>query len=398
VDILMTSLVASVLYVVAFVWLKLMLWIAADRYGHERRIRRMAALKQRLHRSSPGDASALRTIVSELTIAQLDAVILEGLPPAMEIAVATAMHERSAELLRDARGAGSVWQRISAVRILAAARSDRRYELLDKMLRSGTPVLGAASIRILAKIDTRQSADLLIKALRAGVYSRSRIAAAIDTMSVSRADLLETLFDGAEPEVLFWAVKLAGRLNAREWTSRVRQLAMEENPLVRRAAVEALGSLGDATDLTLLVRRMSDPLPFVRAHAARAGVRFADPETIDALVALLADRHWMVRAAARDALARIGAPALPAVKHALWHSDRFAADSAAEILHRTGGAAVAARQILEDAGAARRQSPMLARFLAVAGPNLRAAFLGQLSARDRRVLIGHLEPASGTAE
>lgn len=394
----MTSLVASVLYVVALVWLALMLWIATDRYRHERRVSRIAALKQRLYRTSPGDLWTLRAIVSQLTVSQVDAVILEGLPPAMEIAVATVMQERSAELLRDAQGAGSVWQRISAVRVLAAARSEWRYECLDTMLRSGTPVLGAASIRILARIDTRQSAKLLIKALRDGAYSRSRIAAAIDTMSVSRADLLVTLFAAADPEVLFWAAKLAGRLKALEWTSRVRQLALETSPLVRRAAVEALGSLGDVTDLALLVYSMSDPLPFVRVHAARACVRLADAETVDALVGLLADRHWMVRAAARDALARIGAVALPAVTQALWHSDRFAADSAAEVLHRTGGAAEAARQMLNDAGAAQRQLPMLARFFAVAGPNLRAAFLGQLSAQERRVLLGRLEPASGIAE
>jgi HEAT repeat protein len=398
VDILMTSLVAFVLYVIALVWLLLMAWIAADRYRHERRVRRVAAVKQRLYRSLPGDVQGLRVIVSELTVAQLDALILEGLPPAVEIAVATAMQERSADLLQQARGAGSVWQRISAVRVLAAARSERRYDLLDRMLRSGAPVLGAASIRILARIDTRQSAELLIKALHDGVYSRSRIAAAIDTMSVSRADLLETLFDAAEPEVLFWAARLAGRMKAREWTSRVRQLALEADPLVRRAAVEALGSLGDVTDLALLVFSMSDPLPFVRLHAARACVRLADADTVDALVGLLSDRHWMVRAAARDALVRIGAAALPAVKHALWHADRFAADSAAEILHRTGGAADAARQIIEGAGTARPQTPMLARFLAVAGPHLRAAFLGQLSTQERRVLMGHLEPASGSAE
>src|SRR5436190_694446 len=257
----------------------------------------------------------------------------------------------------------------------------------------GTPVLGAASIRILAKIDTRQSAALLINALRDGVYSRSRIAAAIDMMSVARADLLKTLFDASEPEVLFWAAKLAGRLKALEWTSRVRQLGLDTEPLVRRAAVEALGPLGDVTDRALLVYSMSDPLPFVRAHAARASVRFANADVVDALVGLLVDRHWMVRAAARDALARLGDAALPAVKQALWHSDHFAADSAAEILHRTGGAADAARQVLENPSAARRQVPMLARCLSVAGPHLRAAFLGQLSTREQRVLIGHLEPA-----
>jgi HEAT repeat protein len=216
-------------------------------------------------------------------------------------------------------------------------------------------------------------------------------------MSVARADLLRTLFDATEPDVLFWAAKLAGRLKALEWTSRVRQLALEREPLVRRAAVEALGSIGDITDRALLLYSMSDPLPFVRAHAARASVRFADADAVDALVGLLVDRHWMVRAAARDALARLGTAALPAVKQALWHADRFAAESAAEVLHRTGGAADAARQVLENA-AARRQLPMLARFLSVAGPHLRAAFLGQLSAREQRVLIGYLEPASGTAE
>ena len=135
----MTSLVASVLYVVASVWLLLMVWIAADRYRHERRLARLAAVKQRLHRSSPGDVVVLHAVVSQLSIAQLDAMILDGLPPAMEIAVAIAMEERSAQLLREARGGGSVWRRISAVRVLAAARSDRRYECLDKMLRSGTP-------------------------------------------------------------------------------------------------------------------------------------------------------------------------------------------------------------------------------------------------------------------
>ena len=398
----MMSMVASVLYAVVFVWLSLMLWIAIDRYRHERRTSRMAELKQRLSGSSPDDMSAVRDIVSELTVEQLDTVLLDGLSPAMEIAIAPAMEERSAELLREAHGGGSVWQRISAVRVLAAARSDLRYEVLDTMLRSGTPVLGAASIRILAKIDTRQSAELLIKALRDGVYSRSRIAAAIDTMSVARADLLGTLFDASEPEALFWAAKLAGRLNAREWTSRIREFAIEADPLVRRAAIEALGSLGDMTDIALLIFTMSDPVPFVRAHAARASVRLADAETIDALVGLLTDRHWIVRAAARDGLARLGGAALTAVQQALWHSDRFAADSAAEILVRTGGAANAARQILHailhDGDATRRQSSVLARFLAVAGPHLRAAFLGQLSAGEGRVLMGHLEPASAPAE
>jgi HEAT repeat protein len=263
------------------------------------------------------------------------------------------------------------------------------------MLRSGTDVLGAASVRILARLDDRKSAELLVAALRDGVYSRSRIAAAIDMMSVSRADLLESLFDAAQPDVRFWAARLAGRLNARQWLARVRRLAADVDPLVRRAALETIGLLGDPSDMPLLLRSLKDAVPFVRAHAARACARFADRESAEALVALLSDRYWIVRAAARDALQRIGPAAIPAVVQALWNADTFAANSAAEILHNTGEAAGVARQILADAEAGRRNRPILARFLAVGGPYIRSAFLAQLDSREQRALMNQLEPVLG---
>jgi HEAT repeat protein len=232
-------------------------------------------------------------------------------------------------------------------------------------------------------------------ALRDGVYSRSRIAAAIDMMSVPRAELLEPLFDAPQPDVRFWAAKLAGRMNARQWLARIRRLAVDVDPLVRRAALESIGVLGDTSDLALLQRSLQDAVPFVRAHAARACGRFADRESAEALVALLSDRYWIVRAAARDALQRIGAPAIPAVVQALWHADAFAANSAAEILHSTGEAAGVARQMLADAEAGRRNRPILARFLAVGGPYIRSAFLAQLDSREQRALLNQLEPLLG---
>ena len=132
-----------------------------------------------------------------------------------------------------------------------------------------------------------------------------------------------------------------------------------------------------------------------RAHAARACVRLADSGTAESLAALLSDQHWIVRAAARDALQQIGRTAFPAVVQALWHADDFAASSAAEILNATGGAAELARQILADADGARRHGPVLARFFAVGGPFLRSAFLGQLSSRERHDLLNQLEPIEG---
>ena len=393
----MSSLVSYVLFAVAAFWLLLMAAIAVGRLRYERRATSLSALKRRLEQCSPASASTLSTIVAQLTVPQLDAIIREGLPPALEGAVARAMLEQNPKLAQTAATAASAHERIAAVRVLAAARAEQVPDLLDEMLRSGSSVLAAASIRILARLNNRRSADLLVKALKDGTYSRSRIAAAIDMMSVSRGDLLGQLFAGKDAEVRFWAARLSGRLKAAEWAVHVRDLATDVDPLVRRAAVEALGVIGDNTDRALLIGRLSDPVPFVRAHAARACARFADGDAAEALAGLLADRHWIVRAAAREALQRLGRVALPAVVQTLWHSDTFAANGAAEVLHRTGRAAEAARQIVADPDGARRQMPILARFLAVAGPHLRSAFLGQLSLREQNALTVHVEPLMGAS-
>jgi HEAT repeat protein len=377
-ELLMSSLVSYVLYGIAALWLLLMAAIAFGRYRYERRANYLSALKHRLEQCSPLNASALNAIVAQLSVTQLDALIREGLPPALEIAVARAMQEQRADLVHTAAAAVKPQERIAAVRVLAAAQAERTYDLLDSMLRSRSAALAAASVRILAKLDNRRSADLLITALRDGPYSCSRIAAAIDMMTAPRADLLGLLFAAPHAEVRFWAARLAGRLQAAQWGSHVRELATDVDPLVRRAAVEALGIIGDASDRSLLLGRLNDPVPFVRAHAARACARFADGD-------------------AAEALQRMGRVALPAVVQALWHSDAFAANGAAEVLHKTGKAADAARQVVADPAAARRQLPILARFLSVAGPHLRSAFMCQLSLREQHVLTSHVEPLMGAS-
>jgi HEAT repeat protein len=396
-ELLMSSLVSYVLYAVGALWLLLMAAIAAGRYRHEQRANHLSALKHRLEQCAPEDGSALHAIVAKLTVPQLDAIIREGLPPALEIAVARTMLEHKPGLVQTAAAATNAHEHIAAVRVLASARAERAYDLLDAMLRSRSSVLAAAGVRILAKLDNRRSAELLVTALSDGPYSCSRIAAAIDMMTAPRADLLGPLFAAPHAEVRFWAARLAGRMQATQWAAQVREQATDVDPLVRRAAVEALGIIGDAADRSLLLGRLGDPVPFVRAHAARASVRFEDGDAAEALAGLLADRHWIVRAAARDALQRMGRVALPAVVQTLWHSDAFAANGAAEVLHKTGRAADAARQIVADPDGARRQVPIIARFLSVAGPHLRSAFLCQLSLREQHALTTHVEPLMGAS-
>src|ERR1041384_7654817 len=135
-ELLMSSLVSYVLYGIVALWLLLMAAIAFGRYRYERRANYLNALKHRLEQCSPVNASALSAIVAQLSVTQPDALIREGLPPALEIGVARAIEEERPAHVQTATAAASPQEGIAAVRVLAAARAERTYDLLDSMLRS----------------------------------------------------------------------------------------------------------------------------------------------------------------------------------------------------------------------------------------------------------------------
>jgi HEAT repeat protein len=73
------------------------------------------------------------------------------------------------------------------------------------------------------------------------------------------------------------------------------------DPLVREAAVAALGALGDPAGLGAVLAACSDK-PAVRRRAVVALAAFEGPEVEAALEAALSDRDWQVRQAAEDLL------------------------------------------------------------------------------------------------
>jgi len=81
---------------------------------------------------------------------------------------------------------------------------------------------------------------------------------------------------------------------------------------------------------------LSDGTWFVRLQAARALGAIAHPRAIAPLVSALTDEYWQVRAAAADALRRLGNLAVPALTHCLFTSrDRYAKEQIVEELQRT---------------------------------------------------------------
>ena len=390
-----------ILLAVAAGWAIAALVALAGRTRRVRQIRRVASFQRELRafRRSP-DAprgELLRRHARRLKAADFQELEFRGLPKDLAPAVAQALRARAGEArvrrLASGEGAANVWTRIAALEILVASGDDQMYPLLDRSLRSGSGSLATSAMRLLARLDDRPSAVILVTALRDGVFAPSRLASAFDRLLRPPADVLALLLDADQPAARFWGARLAGRIAARDWTPNVRALAVDADPIVRRAAVEALGVIGDPSDRPLLVARFRDPVPMVRVHAARASAVFANEAVADALTELLADREWIVRAAAREALRSINGLGTAAVVRTLWHPDRFAANNAAEVFHLTGAATQAARRVLQGASASADLVAILARFVAVGGAHLRDALLEPFEERARGLLLAHIRDA-----
>lgn len=295
---------ADLLLLVGIAWFALGALIIIERARHDRWLRKLERLRDRLIDSSD---SSLAQTTADVSAAQFEQLVLEGLPRHVERATAQALLEGTRRnvvvQIASGRRPADVWARIRAAQVLASARTGIVDHILDGMLRTGDRRLAPAALRLFIQLDDRRSAGLLIGALADGVYARSRVAAAFNALSVDRADALAPLFDSDEAIVRYWAARLALFLRAHLWIDRLRQLAGDRDHLVRRAAVEAIGALGTTADVGVIVDLFVDPVPIVRAHAVRAAAAFSTPTVMAAVRALLDDHAWMVRAAASDVLA-----------------------------------------------------------------------------------------------
>ena len=128
--------------------------------------------------------------------------------------------------------------------------------------------------------------------------------AAAEARHHQEVDLLP-LLDDPDPlvaEVTAWA--LGERTPAAAASvARLASVATDHaDPLVREAAVAALGAIGDPAGLPAILRATSDK-PAVRRRAVLALAPFDGPEVDAALERALTDRDWQVRQAAEDLLA-----------------------------------------------------------------------------------------------
>lgn len=284
---------------------------------------------------------ALVQLFSRASLRTLERGLSEAsLPPAARHHCALAILQRGGARRMEARarpGRARRWRRLSSLRILTWARAEEAWPLLARALDARDPEVVRGAVAILGDSDDRRSATLLTTALRRGRPARSFVAIYLAVFPSDISELVAPLLDDADPAVRYWGAMLASRSpRTRRLETRLAALANDDDPGVRRAALESLATMDYVGSLPVVTAALNDGEPFVRAHAARAAARLGGAAVAAQLVARLDDREWLVRDAVKRALEGLGHAADIALFAGLDAEDEFAANGAAEVLQNTG--------------------------------------------------------------
>jgi HEAT repeat protein len=243
------------------------------------------------------------------------------------------------------------WRRISALRILARAGAATALPLLHAALTDPDEDVVGAAVVTLGGIRKQSAAALLVDALRRG--GGSRVATQLDQFPLEIPQLLVPLLRDWDAQARYWAVKLLARYrDVPELQLDIATLGGDEDPGVRAAVAETLGTIGGPAAIAITLPLLDDPVPFVRAHAARALGAQGRPELASVVARLLNDEDWWVRTGAKQALTTLGPDATQHVLPHLESVDEFARNGAAEVLQNTGAADRLVAELIADPSSA----------------------------------------------
>lgn len=196
----------------------------------------------------------------------------------------------TAEQLDDGRPR---WREVA----VAGHTADRATAL--SALVDGDPEVRVLALGALARMEMLD--DIMVIAALDDVSPTVRRRAATLAATRRAIRLLNTL-DDPEPSVVetaAWACGEQEQVDDEVLERLVELAAAAAEPLVREAAVAALGAIGDDRGRTAVLGACADK-PAVRRRAVLALAAFDGPEVDAALATALHDRDWQVRQAAED--------------------------------------------------------------------------------------------------
>ena len=344
------------LVITAILWIALSAYVVINRMLYDRRQRRLMDDARDL--ADPAVASlptierspAMRRTLSNLSRQNVYRLVSRTDVPA-------ALNEFSAAYATEYVGADQIsrdassdsrrgkWRRISALFALADVKAPDAHEQLENALADPDVDVSNAAAVVLRRVGDRRAASILIAALRRGTPAPSRVATHLDQFPLPIHDLIRPLLVDPQPHARQWAASLLMRYpDVPELAAEVAEVADDESPAVRKAALSTLGAMASAVAVPTAERRLADPVSYVRSTAIRVLARHGALETDDArrqaiaswIAPSLADSAWEVRSAAKESLVELGSTTWRKVATQLESPDEFARNGAAEVLQNLG--------------------------------------------------------------
>lgn len=212
-----------------------------------------------------------------------------------------------------------------AENLAAAGDKTRPGHMLRVLLAPENPApVRAAALSAIAKVQKDKAAPIILQSFSSNDPIMKRAAAtAVLTApghpaTVAFTRQLPTVSNEVKPELL---AALAARGDAVGLTPSVNRLTTDADPAVRKAAILALGRLGNSSSVTILTALLKDPDS--RRDATQALGEIHGPGVTDLLVQKAEEGEPATRSAIMNLLAQKGqAEALPAFRKALADPDR----------------------------------------------------------------------------
>ena len=229
------------------------------------------------------------------------------------------------------------WRRMTALQILFRFGHARRIELGAQAVKEPDVDVASMALSLLGGSDHPDAVEVLLDALKRRRHPGSRIAVQLDRSPQHLGDRLRPLLGDSDPVVRRWAATLLGRYPDVDGLERdLAHAADDVDPRVRKAAVHALGQIGETLAAATARRLLNDPVAFVRAAAVRAISALERGDLVEDVASRLGDRDWWVRFAAKECLERMGPDIWPMLVRLLDDPDRFVRNSAAEVFQNIG--------------------------------------------------------------
>jgi HEAT repeat protein len=336
-------------------WLLLLSFAVARKLRRDRRELRSSARRARYEAVlGSGDAAAIallcgsvRGVEAEVDLsASIDAAH-RTLSPAEFGAIGGAVESSSLfpALSRGLRSRRPITRGRAAL-LLTRAGIPAVVEQIVPLLADPDPDVRLVACSGLARAATPRAAEVLIWGLVAHVLPPERIIErlgapwAVDTilstLQTGPSPISELLagFEPRDPGAELDA-SLARALGAardpRAATALV-GLLRRDSMEVRISAARALGQVGAPACVPALIAALTSDAWPVRAQAAKSLGVLRAADALEPLERCLSDDAWWVRANGARALRELGEPGVQALRRALEHDDRFAADRAREQL------------------------------------------------------------------